>query len=102
MGNDYVWRWTTVIESGSGEITRFVQSTFYASPLSLPRLRKRSAGYAPELGEEGRVELFILERMDGGTTLETIARQLRSAYPSRFSSWRDALAQVADLAQRVG
>ena len=101
MGNDYVWRWTTAIENGSGEITRFAQSTFYASPLSLSRLRKRAASYVPELGEEGRIELFILERMDGGTTLEVIARQLRSAFPSRFSSWRDALAQVADLAQRL-
>ena len=81
---------------------RFDQSTFFAEPLSGSKLKKRAASYVPELTTEGRIAAFALERMDGRSSLETIARELRAAFPSRFGSWRQALDLVGRLADGYG
>lgn len=101
IGDDYVWQWTTAIDS-AGPPVRFEQSTFHAAPLSAGRLRKRQAGYVPELGDDGRVARFVLERMDGHASLEAIARELQAAFPGRFDDWRAALTLAGELAERYG
>lgn len=100
VGEDYVWRWTTAIESSSGARLRFEQSSFDGVPLSPVTLHKRAAGYTPKLSEDGEVTRFVLDRMDARTSLETIARDLQATYPARFTTWRDALTRVGQLAVR--
>lgn len=99
VGEDYVWRWTTDFETLGGARTRFDQSTFHGLPISPQRLRKRAASHVPELSADGRIARFVLSEMDGETSLETIARRLRDAFPERFEHWRDALTRVGDLAE---
>ena len=100
VGEDYVWRWETVVEAVSGVCTRFEQSSFEGLTLSPTTLRKRAADYMPELSEDGEMVRFVLDRMDGKTSLETIARALQAACPTRFAHWRDALTRVGELAVR--
>ena len=80
----------------------FRQSTVAANPVTPTALRKRAADHMPVLGDEGELDRFILTRMDGGQSLEAIARQTAAAFTARFPTWLDALPRVGDLAQRYG
>jgi hypothetical protein len=42
---------------------------------------------------------MVLGMMDGGTTLEAIAHELRSRFPERFRDWEEALSRAARLSQ---
>jgi protein arginine N-methyltransferase 1 len=105
VGDDYIWRWdSTVLDQGDpGKVkANFQQSTFFGVPLSAAQLRKRAASHVPSLGEEGKLQQFILSRMDGETALEAIAHEVAAQYPTRFPTWRDALTKVGDLAVAFG
>lgn len=102
VGEDYVWLWETRIDRADGETVRFRQSTALAEPLSPARLRRRAHDHRPVLGEEGRVDRMVLERMDGGATLEQIARALQADFPARFVRWEDALSRVGRLSEQYG
>lgn len=97
VGEDYVWVWNTRIERADGGAVEFRQSTLLGQPLSAARLRKRAHGFRPALGEEGRIDRMILGRMDGGASLEEIAREVQAAFPARFARWEDALTRVGRL-----
>lgn len=102
LGDDYVWVWETRIDRAAADSVRFRQSTALAEPLSPAKLRRRAHGHRPVLGEEGRIDRMVLERMDGGATLEEIARALHAAFPARFSRWEDALTRVGRLSEHYG
>lgn len=102
VGEDYVWVWETRIDRAGGETVRFRQSTTLAEPLSPERLRRRAHGHRPALGEEGRIDRMVLERMDGAASLEEIARAVHAAFPARFPRWEDALTHVGRLSERYG
>ena len=65
--NDYVWRWTTQIDSadGSGSGLRFEQSQLAGAVVSLSKLRRSASDYVPQLSEDGRLNRRALELMDG-------------------------------------
>jgi len=102
---DYIWGWNTRVLTG-GDPTRikadFRQSTFYGTPLSPARLRKQAHDHVPSLNDDGRIDRFILEQMDGIVPLDRIAHQLVDLFPSRFSNWKDALTRIGDLSQKYG
>ncbi len=100
LGDDYVWRWSGSIAAAGAVRGSFDQSSFFATPLAAEQLRRRAAGHVPELGEDGQVTRWVLERMDGKTSSETLARGLAEAFPGRYRDWRDALTRVGELAQR--
>lgn len=100
VGDEYVWVWDTRIQSAT--TTEFRQSTFFAEPLSPARLRMRSHGHRPKLGEDGRMDRMILDRMDGAATLEEIARAVAAEFPGRFTSWEDALTHAGRLVEKYG
>jgi hypothetical protein len=102
VGGQYVWRWDTELwPAGAGRPgTRLRQSTFQGAPLSPDRLRRRSADFAPGLGEEGRADAFILGRMDGQKTLADIAREAAEQFPRLFPDPPAALARCGELALR--
>ena len=100
VGEQYVWRWETrVLGSGDPKQVKaeYQQSTFFGAPISPAQLRKRATGYVPTLNEEAKIDLLILESMDGTTPLEEIARRLTVEFPVRFGDWNDALARVGEL-----
>ena len=100
VGDDYVWVWDTRIERAGFDPLEFRQSTLRGQPLSPGRLRKRAHGFRPRLGEEGRIDGMILARMDGGASLEEIAREVQAAFPARFPRWEDALTRVGRLSEQ--
>ena len=101
-GDEYVWSWESEVYS---ELTQrpkahFRQSTFWDSPLSPERLKKRAGGHCPTLGDQGQIDKFILGRMDGLAANEDIARALMSHFPSRFRSLTEALARTCTLSEQ--
>lgn len=103
VGDDYVWSWQTMVVTGTGqEKADFKQSTFFGLPLTPERLRKRVADFEPQLNEEGRIDLAILQTMSSGASLGEIARQLSNRFPQRFGSGKDALERVRELSDRYG
>lgn len=100
VGDDYVWIWDTRIERAGRPPLELRQSTLLGEPISPARLRKRAHGFRPALGEEGRIDGMILGRMDGGASLEEIARAVHAAFPARFARWEDALTRVGRLSEQ--
>lgn len=103
VGEDYVWRWNTVVQdSGGKEKANFRQSSFFSTPLVPSQLRKRSSNYVPALNEDGRIDGFILSMMNNENSLAEIARKTTEHFPDRFGSWQSALNHIADLATKYG
>lgn len=103
VGADYNWRWhTTVREQGDSARLKadFKQSTFFGKPISPARLRKGAASHVPTLNDKGRLEHFILSRMDGQRSLEEIARAVAEQFPQNYADWQKALDIVAELSRK--
>ncbi len=103
VGEEYVWRWeTTVLGQGDSAVIKasFRQSDLAGESLSLASFRKRAADYVPQIGEDGDIDLTILQLMRDGQSLAEISRRIAMGYPSRFNDWRRALARVGELSLR--
>lgn len=103
VGNEYIWRWDTDVFAATNPSRPRIslrQSTFFSSLLPLDRLRKRGDQFIPSLSDEGQIDLMILNLMSEEMPLAMIARQLAERFPSRFFSWKDALAHVSNLSEK--
>ena len=98
-GDSYTWVWNTRVQGPDGVKAEFRQSTFLSQPAAAADLRKRAHDFRPVLGEQGRIDLAVLEMMDGGAALGDIARELQRRFPERFAGWEDALARAGRLSQ---
>lgn len=99
VGPRYVWRWRTTTLGARG-VRTFDQSTLGGAPLSLRRLRKRAASFAPLASNDAEIDRAILASMDGRRSLGEIAADVSARWPSAFPTWQQALARVADLSER--
>lgn len=99
IGEEYVWVWNTRVEGPAGVKAELRQSTFLSQPARAADLRKRAHDFRPVLGEQGRMDAMVLGMMDGGATLEQIARELQRRFPARFGDWEEALSRAARLSQ---
>ena len=101
-GEDYVWGWDTrVLDGASGaETVAYRQSTWLAAPLSAERLRRRAGSFVPALTDAARVDRRILELMDHGRSLSTIASAILIEFPSAFTNIDEALTRAGCLAER--
>lgn len=100
--SDYVWRWTTRIESleGSGDPSiHFEQSQLTGEVLSAAQLHRIAADYVPHLSGQGRLRRRTFELMDGKASLEEIAHQLATEFPQRFPRWEQALSYAGAISQ---
>ena len=103
VGQDYVWTWRTCVYEGSNggkPKASFNQSSFLGSAVSLANLRKRAAGFMPALDDDGEIDRFILQAIDGRTPQDEIAKRTSERFPTHFRSWQEALARVGDLSQK--
>jgi type I protein arginine methyltransferase len=85
IGDDYVWRWDTkVLDPNQGRTIKadFRQSTFHSTLLSPAQLSKKSSNYLAVLNDDGEVDRFILENMDGNRQLGEIADALKIKFPN--------------------
>jgi len=104
VGEDYHWRWQTRVRKAGADqpSVELSQSTFYGIPFSPENLRKLSAASIPKLNDDGKIDLFILDRLHRRRPLGEIAAGLAKKFPKQFSSVQDALTRVGALAQRFG
>jgi len=103
IGDDYIWRWDTRIVSQSDTDcvkANFKQSTFHSLLLSPTQLSKKTASYVAMLSEDGKIDRFILDMMDGNKSLGKIADALTESFPNHFTGWNDALGRVGKLSQQ--
>jgi predicted RNA methylase len=91
------WRWRVEAEG------RLVgdHSTFFSFPASLSGPERRSLDYAPKLSRRGEIERFVLELLDGQTTVRQMAEQALARYLDYFQSPQEAEAFVREVAARA-
>ncbi|HEX7296219.1 MAG TPA: 50S ribosomal protein L11 methyltransferase [Pyrinomonadaceae bacterium] len=98
VGDDYVWQWNTGVRRPDHSVkAEFRQSTFNSQLLSFATLRRKAGNHIPRLNEDGEIQRFILDHMNGSNTLEEIAAKLTTVFPTRFPSIATALTAVAHL-----
>ena len=86
VGGDYIWRWDTKIAAHNGHAEQsFQQSTFQGAQFTSERLRKRATDYVPVLSESGEAERWLIEAIDGSTSLQEIARTAFAAISEGIS-----------------
>ena len=103
VGRDYEWTWKTRCLPGGHSGERdwdFEQSTFYHTPVSMDGLKHIAASYTPGLSQDGLVTRFMLDKMDGSTPLEEIARAAAEHFPERFPDWKAALSRAGELSEK--
>jgi len=104
IGEDYAWQWETrvmrtEVERQHQPVMR--QSTFYADALLLGHF-DRTSSIVPALNEDGNIARLLLSALDGGWTLEMMARRLNELHPARFPDRESARRNVQDFIQRFG
>lgn len=100
VGQDYIWRWETRIAATANRMElHFDQSTFQGANFSPQSLRCQAVDHAPVLSEAGQADLWMLERMDGKASLQTIAQSAAEQFPRLFSSWHEAFRRAASLSK---
>jgi type I protein arginine methyltransferase len=103
LAGDYIWRWSTKVLASDGRLkSDFHQSTFFGTPFSPTILQRLAPGHTPALAENGQIDRFILELMDGQTSLEDIACRLLAEFAQKFGSKREALTRVGELSMKYG
>jgi protein arginine N-methyltransferase 1 len=101
VGEEYVWRWKTEICGDTNDPGRcFNQSTFQGANFTPQTLRRRTADFVPSLPEEGQADRWLLQAMDGKTSLQQMAQAAAERFPKIFPRWEDALHRAAELAER--
>lgn len=103
LNGSYLWRWRTkIFSTGEDSQPRFTfdQSTFLADPPSLDQLRKRGHPHVPVLSEQGEIQARSFQLMDGERSLETIANELMTEFPDRFSTYEESLAFIGNLSEK--
>lgn len=100
VNHNYIYSWKTIrtrANAASPADRRVVldQSTFYATPLN--NMMKRAGHYVPTLNEDGKVVAFILDRLMQRIPLQQIAGQVKTAFPDRFQSEKEAFTQVTNM-----
>ena len=102
VGEDYVWQWETQIATSADRpAVHFRQSTFDGAPYSAPALHRQAHDYVPTLTQNGQVDLWMLERMDGQASLQQIAQAAARQYPQVFATWQEAFRHAAELSAKM-
>lgn len=101
VGDEYIWRWETrICGSANGADRCFQQSTFQGANFTPYALRRRAADFVPSLSEQGQADRWLLQAMDGKTSLEQMAQAAAERFPTVFPRWEDALHRAAELARQ--
>lgn len=102
VGEDYVWSWTADILARDGTPpVHFQQSTFHGANFSPRFLRCHATDFVPELSEEGRADLWLLQAMNGSASLQQIAQSAKERFPRLFPAAVDAFRHVCELAEKL-
>jgi protein arginine N-methyltransferase 1 len=101
VGTDYIWRWETkIFRQGKKIVHHFRQSTFESTRFSPQWLRRHAMDFVPMLSEAGEAERWLLEAMDGETTLQEIAEAATERFPKTFGRPDEAFRRSSELAEK--
>jgi len=89
-------RWDWRVSNGQMAGFEGVQTTHLGQ--LLPQANQRELKGKPVRNMEGEIDLFILNMMDGSTTVEEITKRTMTRFPLQFSAFNDALVQVQQAA----
>src|SRR6267142_228296 len=99
VDDDYIWRWETKMAGNGKDADRFFQqSTFQGANFTPQSLRRRAADFVPFLSGEGEANRWMLQAIDGKSSLQEIAQAAAKKFPQIFPRWEDALHRAAELA----
>ena len=101
VAGDYVWQWQTTFDALPPALPAFQQTKFYAVPWTSAKLARGLASHVPILSEDGEVERYILDAMDGATSSAEIAHRVVERFPRQFPHSSVALGRVGNIARRV-
>ena len=99
MGGEYLWRWRAHGRDGEANAWSCDQSTFFGAPLPTEALRRRAPSFVPAVNAEGRLDAWILSRMDASRSVQAIAAEAAERFPDQLPSLAEALSRVGDLAE---
>ncbi len=102
-GEEYRWSWhTRFYNSNNRDALRaeFDQSTSYAQRVLARNFSEGSYKLKPMLGAYGRIDRYVLGKMDGRTSLESIAQRTLTRFPDRFQNTDEAAQYVYELFQQ--
>jgi protein arginine N-methyltransferase 1 len=96
--NSAHWKWQ--VSNGRHEIGKNGQSTL--SGQLLEPVKQGELACKPARNADGVVDLFVLQMMDGSTTVKEMARHTADRFPLRFTSFEQALEQVQLVCNTYG
>ncbi len=103
IGDAYEWHWHTSVQSQDDPNAikaDFKQSTTIAKAYENKLIAAHISNEQPGLGIDGEVAVYILEKLDGETSVGRIGQQVYQAFPDRFSEPSKALFFVHEIAQQ--
>ncbi|HYL64538.1 MAG TPA: class I SAM-dependent methyltransferase [Candidatus Methylomirabilis sp.] len=100
VGREYVWRWETKIVMPGHHTRHFQQCTFQGANFARRSLQRQSADFVPQLSETGEAERWLLQAIDGQSSLKDIAQQASKRFPREFSGWEEAFRRAAELSAK--
>jgi predicted RNA methylase len=89
------WTWSVRARSGQRD-----QSTFLSRSISMTSLKQSASLGHPSLSVEGRLLREVLDRCDGKTTVDDIARTVHGQFPKRCPTIEDAERIVRNAVDR--
>jgi len=96
VGDGYIWRWNTTIP-GAANARTLQQSTMEGAPFSQELLRRRATEFVPKASPFGQAEAWVLQSMNGTTSLQEIADGAAARFPKVFRNSQEALQAVSRL-----
>ena len=99
VSNNYIWSWNTdhYNKHSKKPVKSFIQSTFYANPLTTEHFIKRTHNYKTSLNENTRLNLEVLTMFSKNRTVIDIAKSICKKYPKKFKDLNNAIAIVGNL-----
>ncbi|MFK8046812.1 MAG: 50S ribosomal protein L11 methyltransferase [Halioglobus sp.] len=88
------WSWTTLYKGDSQR-----QSSFLSQPVSPGDLLRMSDGFKPKMNARAGAASWLLQRIDGNSSVSELAKLMREAHPELFASQDDASRFVREVTQ---
>ena len=101
IGGSYLWRWTTRVEDGAGDVRASFDQTNLAN-VQPSTLRQARPDATPRRSEQGEIDLEILAALDGDTSIQAIAEELARRHPERYGDVRAAIRRVQQVVTARG
>lgn len=98
---EYVWAWKAFVTRGTAEREVISQNSLAEAVIDPLRLHRAVPSRVPALGPAGLALRSLIGRMDGSTSVEAIAAELRRQAPAYFMDAGSAIAFVSEWVSRV-